>query len=116
MDVWFMPQPVNDIFLRKVLDLLYDLCVAPVLPQQRQHVSPGLVLVVEVETILYDGVDPLVEPLDEPQVAMTARVHERIIAMVVNQSRISAAVKYVLQHPAVRMPRNTRERGFGERH
>ena len=111
-----MPQPFNDIFLRKVLDLLYDLCVAPVLPQQRQHVSPGLVLVVEVETIASAGVDPLVEPLDEPHVAMTARVHERIITMVVNQCWISAAVNDGLQHPAVRKPRNTRERGFGERH
>ena len=111
-----MPQPFNNIFLRKVFDLLYDLCVATVLPQQRQHVSPDLVLVVEVETILYAGVDPLVEPLDEPQVAMTARVHERIITMVVNQSSISAAVNDGLHHPAVRMPRNTRERGFGERH
>ena len=111
-----MPQPVNDIFLRKVLDLLYDLCVAPVLPQQRQHVSPDLVLVVEVETILYAGVDPLVEPLDEPQVAMTARVHERISTMVVNQSSISAVENDALQHPAVRRLRNPREPGFGERH
>jgi len=111
-----MPQAFNNMFLRKVFDLLCDLLVATGLLKQRQTVSPDMVLVVEVETIASAGVDPLVEPLDEPHVAMTARVHERIITMVVNQCWISAAVNDGLQHPAVRKPRHTRERGFGERH
>ena len=111
-----MPQAFNNMFLRKVFDLLCDLLVATGLLKQRQTVSPDMVLVVEVETIASAGVDPLVEPLDEPQVAMTARVHERISTMVVNQSSISAVENDALHHPLVRLPVNPRERGFGEHH
>ena len=111
-----MLQAFNNIFLRKVFDLLYDGMVATGLLHHRQRVSPVLVLVVEVETFASAGFDPVVEPLDEPHVAMTARVHERIITMVVNQSRISATVNDALHHPAVRILRNPREPGFGEQH